>query len=47
MLQVQTKTGDKLLVMSVSAHQSLSPEQVEQIEKHCQILSSSLDTIEA
>ena len=47
MLQVQTKTGEKLLVMSVSAHQSLSPEQVEQIEKHCQILSSSLDTIEA
>jgi hypothetical protein len=47
MLQVQSKTGEKYLVMSASAHQSLSPEQVEQIEKHCQILSSSLDTIEA
>jgi hypothetical protein len=47
MLQVQSKTGEKYLVMSTSAHQSLSPEQVEQIEKKCQILSSSLDTIEA
>jgi hypothetical protein len=47
MLQVQNKTGEKFLVMSASAHQSLSPEQVKQIEKHCQILSSSLDTIEA
>ena len=47
MLQVQSNTGEKYLVMSASAHQSLSPEQVEQIEKHCQILSSSLDTIEA
>ena len=47
MLQVQSKTGEKFLVMSASAHQSLSPEQVKQIEKHCQILSSSLDTIEA
>ena len=47
MLQVQSKTGEKYLVMSASAHQSLNPEQVEQIEKHCQILSSSLDTIEA
>ncbi|MEZ7924878.1 MAG: arginine deiminase-related protein [Flavobacteriales bacterium] len=47
MLQVQSKAGEKYLVMSASAHQSLNPEQVEQIEKHCQILSSSLDTIEA
>ena len=47
MLQVQSETGEKYLVMSASAHQSLSPEQVTQIEKHCQILSSSLDTIEA
>jgi len=47
MLQVQSKTGEKYLVMSTSAHQSLSPEQAEQIEKKCQILSSSLDTIEA
>jgi len=47
MLQVESKTGEKYLVMSASAHQSLNPDQVKQIEKHCKILSSSLDTIEA
>ncbi len=47
MLQVENKRGEKYLVMSASAHQSLNTEQVTQIEKHCQILSSSLDTIEA
>ena len=47
MLQVQSKNGDKFLVMSSSAHQSLTSEQIKQIEMHCQILSSSLDTIEA
>ena len=47
MLQVENKRGEKFLVMSASAHQSLKTEQVTQIEKHCQILSSSLDTIEA
>ena len=47
MLQVQSEGGDKYLVMSASAHQSLNANQIAQIEKHCQILSSSLDTIEA
>lgn len=47
MLQVENKRGEKYLVMSASAHQSLNTEQVTQIEKYCQILSSSLDTIEA
>ena len=47
MLQVQSKNGDKFLVMSSSAHQSLTSGQINQIEMHCQILSSSLDTIEA
>lgn len=47
MLQVQSNLGEKYLVMSASAHQSLTSEQIIQIEKHCQILSSSLDTIEA
>jgi hypothetical protein len=28
-------------------HQSLKPKQIEQLEKHATILSSSLDTIEA
>lgn len=47
MLQLQGSEGVKYLVMSTSAHQSLSPNQIERIEKHCKILSSSLDTIEA
>ena len=45
MLQVM---GDKpYLVMSKSAHESLTDTQVASIEKHCPIISSSLDTIEA
>ena len=46
MLQVKGK-GDKLyLVMSQAAHNSLSQAQIISIEKHCEILSSSLETIE-
>ena len=45
MLQVM---GDQpYLVMSKSAHESLTDTQVASIEKHCPIISSSLDTIEA
>jgi hypothetical protein len=45
MLQVM---GDRsYLVMSSSAYSSLTPEQKDVIEKHCPILYSSLDTIEA
>ncbi len=47
MLQLQSFSEKKYLVMSVSAHQSLNESQVKQIEKHCEIISSSLDTIEA
>lgn len=46
MLQVQGKDGNKYLVMSESARKSLLPVQVAAIEKHCQILSSNLETIE-
>ena len=46
MLQVQGAFGKKYLVMSTSAHNSLNPNQVKRIEKHCEILSSSLTTIE-
>lgn len=46
MLQVQGAFGKKYLVMSNSAHNSLNPNQVKRIEKHCEILSSSLTTIE-
>ena len=45
MLQVM---GDKpYLVMSKSAYNSLDKNQIEKIEKHCPIIHSSLDTIEA
>jgi len=45
MLQVM---GDRsYIVMSSSAYSSLTPEQKDVIEKHCPILYSSLDTIEA
>lgn len=45
MLQVQGK-DKKYLVMSKSAHDSLLPTQIAAIEKHCEILSSDLETIE-
>ena len=47
MLQVNSTDGRGYLVMSAAAHQSLKPEQVKKIEAYCEILSSSLDTIEA
>lgn len=46
MLQVQNKEGEKFLVMSQTAYQSLTPEQVSAIEKHCEIIYSDLNTIE-
>lgn len=46
MLQVQNKDGEKFLVMSQTAYQSLSPEQVAAIEKYCEIIYSDLTTIE-
>jgi len=45
MLQVQGK-ADKFLVMSQTAHQALSQDQIKTIEKYCKILSSDLETIE-
>ena len=47
MLQVNGIDGKAYLVMSAAAHQSLNQEQMNRIEKYCEILSSSLDTIEA
>ncbi|MBV8324840.1 citrulline utilization hydrolase CtlX [Chryseobacterium sp.] len=46
MLQVQNKQGEKFLVMSQTAYQSLAPEQVAAIEKYCEIIYSDLTTIE-
>lgn len=47
MLEVRGADDKRYLVMSAAAHQSLTAKQVEQLEKHATILSSSLDTIEA
>lgn len=47
MLEVRGANDKRYLVMSAAAHQSLTPQQIEQLEKHAEILSSSLDTIEA
>jgi hypothetical protein len=47
MLEVRGAGGKKLLVMSASARQALTGRQVAQLEKHAEILWSSLDTIEA
>ena len=47
MLQVKGKDDKRYLIMSQAAYDSLTEKQVTQIEKHCAILSSSLDTIEA
>ncbi len=47
MLQVRNNDGKKYMIMSNAAHQSLTKQQTATIEKHCEILSSSLDIIEA
>ncbi len=47
MLQLKNKAGNKLLVMSTQAYESLTPDQVSRIRKHTDILHSPLDTIEA
>ncbi len=46
MLQVQGHLNQRYLIMSQTAHDSLTPNQVSQIEKFCPIISSSLETIE-
>lgn len=47
MLEVKGVDDRRYLVMSASAHQSLTKKQIAQLEEHVTILSSSLDTIEA
>ena len=47
MLEVRGSNDKRYLVMSAAAHQCLTARQIEQLEKHAEILSSSLDTIEA
>lgn len=47
MLQVVGHNDERFLIMSNAAYNSLTPIQIDKIEKHCKIVSSSLDTIEA
>jgi hypothetical protein len=46
MLQLANEQGEKLLVMSTQAYQSLLPQQVETLENYNRILHSPLQTIE-
>ena len=46
MLQVRGEKDEKFLVMSKTAHDSLTQSQVAKINNHCKIISSSLETIE-
>jgi hypothetical protein len=46
MLQIQNAEGKKFLVMSQSAYQSLTEEQISTIEKYSEIIYSDLETIE-
>ena len=47
MLQVKGKDDKRYLIMSQAAYDSLTPSQIKTIEKHTEILSSSLNIIEA
>jgi len=46
MLQVRGKNDKRYLIMSQAAYNSLTEIQINTIEKHCDIISSSLETIE-
>lgn len=46
MLQVQNDKGEKFLVMSQTAFYSLTPEQIESIQKYNEIIYADLNTIE-
>ena len=46
MLQVINDEGELLLIMSTQAYQSLTPQQIETLQKHNRIIHSSLNTIE-
>ena len=47
MLEVRGENDKRYLIMSASAHQCLTEKQINQLQSHAEILSSSLDTIEA
>ena len=45
MLQVKAANDEPYLIMSQSAYDSLTKDQITRIEKHCKILASDLETI--
>ena len=47
MLQVRGANDERFLIMSNAAYESLTPSQIDKIEKHCKIVHASLDIIEA
>jgi hypothetical protein len=47
MLQIENNAGEKLLVMSTQAYQSLAKEQVQKLSEYNRIIHSPLATIEA
>lgn len=47
MLEVRGKDDKRFLIMSDAAYKSLKPAQIEKLQYHCEIITSSLDTIEA
>jgi hypothetical protein len=47
MLEVRGTSDKHYVVMSKAAHESLTDKQIKQLHKHAEILSASLDTIEA
>ncbi len=47
MLEVRGADDKRYVIMSAAAHQSLTPKQLSQLEKHVEVLSANLDTIEA
>lgn len=47
MLQIENSNGEKLLVMSTQAYQSLATDQVQKLSEYNRILHSPLPTIEA
>lgn len=46
MLEVRSKEGEPLLVMSARAKRALTDEQIAALEKHCKIIAPELETIE-
>ncbi len=46
MLEVRSKSGELLLVMSKTAKESLDQEQIEKLESYCKIIAPNLSTIE-